>query len=157
MEQEDGFEKVVDRYADMIYRIAFSRVKNQSDADDIFQEVFIRYLKKRPRFEREEHRKAWLIRVTVNCTKKFWIAAARKRATPLYERTVFMTEEDIWLREALQELPPNDRVIIHLFYYEDLSVRDISRILKQKDSTVRTQLTRARRRLKEILKEDDDV
>lgn len=157
MEREDGFETVVDRYADMVYRLAFSRVKNQSDADDIFQEVFIRYLRKRPRFEREEHRKAWLIRVTINCTKKLWSAAERKRTTPLYENTVFLTEEDIWLREALEELPPNDRAVIHLFYYEDLSVHDISRILKRKDSTVRTQLTRARRKLKEILKEDDDV
>ena len=61
-------ESVVNKYADMVYRLAFAQVRSKSDADDIFQEVFLRYVRSKPVFENEEHRKAWLIRVTVNCS-----------------------------------------------------------------------------------------
>ena len=157
MEQRENFEQAVEQYSFLVYRLAFSYVKNRHDADDIFQEVFLRYLKKMPRFESEEHRKAWLIRVTANCAKKFFRSASRKRNLPVDETAASSQREDIWLEEALDKLPPNDRAVLHLFYFEDLSVRDICRILNRRESTVRTQLTRARRKLKEILKEDDDA
>ncbi|WP_458785131.1 RNA polymerase sigma factor [Vallitalea sediminicola] len=141
----------------MVYRLAFSQVRNNSDADDIFQEVFLRYLKKQPQFENEEHRKAWLIRVTINCTKKFWASSWLKKTAPLDENITFEFSEENDLNYELQKLSRKYRTVIHLFYYEDLSIAEISEILKQKPSTIRTQLTRARRKLKEILKEDYHV
>ncbi len=71
----DCVDEVIEKYADMVYRLAFSRVKNKNDADDIFQEVFLRYIKNEREFETEEHRKAWLIRVTINCSNSFFSSA----------------------------------------------------------------------------------
>ncbi|GAE90481.1 RNA polymerase sigma factor [Acetivibrio straminisolvens] len=77
----DDVENVIRSYSNMVYRLAFSQTTNKSDADDIYQEVFLRYIRKRPQFETEEHRKAWFIRVTVNCCKKVWVSAwIRKKA-----------------------------------------------------------------------------
>lgn len=67
----DCTEKVIKQYSDMVYRLAFARTGTKHDADDVFQEVFFRYVKKRPVFRDEEHRKAWLIRVTINCSNSF--------------------------------------------------------------------------------------
>lgn len=154
---DDCPESVVKAYSNMVYRLAFSQTRNKSIADDIYQEVFLRYIRKKPNFESEKHRKAWLIRVTVNCCKKMWASSWIKKMVPLNETIVFEMKEETDLYRELQKLPNKYRAVIHLFYYEDLSIEEISEILNQKPSTVRTQLTRARYKLKEILKEDYDV
>lgn len=138
----------------MVYRLAFSQTRNKSDADDIYQEVFFRYIKEKPKFETEEHKKAWFLRVTINCCKKMWVSAWIRKIVPIDETIVFETPEEVNLHYELQKLPMKYRAVIHLFYYEDLSIEKISEILNQKPSTIRTQLTRARYKLKEILKED---
>jgi RNA polymerase sigma-70 factor (ECF subfamily) len=154
---DNSIENIIDTYSNMVYRLAFSRTRNKSDADDIFQEVFLRYIKNNFTFENEEHRKAWLIRVTINCSKNLWASAWVKKTQALDENIIFETEEGTYLHHELMKLPIKYRTVIHLFYYEDLSVEEISNILQRKSSTIRTQLTRARRILKEILKEDYDV
>lgn len=145
-------ESVVNRYADMVYRLAFAQVRSKSDADDIFQEVFLRYVKRRPELESEEHRKAWLIRVTINCAKKHWSSAWVRRTVPLEEQGFFELPEENGLAEALQILAPKYRTVIHLFYYEGYSTAEIGSAIGVGDSTVRTWLTRARARLAELLK-----
>jgi len=147
-------ENVIKVYSTMVYRLAFSQTRNKSDADDIYQEVFLRYIRKKPQFETEEHKKAWFIRVTINCCKKMWVSAWIRKMAPIDETIVFETKEETNLHYELQKLPMKYRAVIHLFYYEDLSVEEISEILNQKPSTIRTQLTRARYKLKEIMKED---
>jgi RNA polymerase sigma-70 factor (ECF subfamily) len=151
---DDCVKNVIKTYSNMVYRLAFSQTRNKSDADDIYQEVFFRYLRKKPQFETEEHRKAWLIRVAINCCKKMWLSSWVKKTVPMDETIVFETEEETNLHYELLKLPMKYRVVIHLFYYEDLSVEEISRTLNQKPSTTRAQLTRARHKLKEIIKED---
>ncbi len=153
---DDCMDNVIKAYSNMVYRLAFSQTRNKSDADDIYQEVFFRYIRKKPQFETEEHRKAWLIRVTVNCCKKMWISSWRKKIVPLDETIIFEMEEETNIHYELQKLPLKYRAVIHLFYYEDLSIEEISESLNQKPSTIRTQLTRARYKLKEILKEDKE-
>ena len=136
---EEG-ESVVRRYAPMVYRLALAQVRGRCDAEDIFQEVFLRYFRSAPVFSEEEHRRAWLIRVTVNCAKKFWTSAWMRRTV-------------LW--EQLQLLPGKYRAVLHLFYYEQLSVGEIGKLLGEKPATVRTQLTRARRLLRKQLKEEE--
>ncbi len=153
-------QKVIEKYSPMVYRLAYSLVKSRADADDIHQEVFLKYMKYRPRFESEEHEKAWFIRVTTNQCRNWWKTAWRKRIVSLSE----YKEEDVTqdfsvekiedIIETVKLLPQKYRVVIHLFYYEELSVEEISNILGRKASTVRTQLTRARKQLSELLKED---
>lgn len=145
-------EMLVRTYSNMIYKLAFSHVQNKSDADDIFQEVFLRYFKKTPQFENEEHKKAWLIRVTINCCKKHWSSWWYKKTIPLDAEISFTLPEENGLFEALENLSPKYRAVVHLFYYEGYPIEQISKILKTKQSTVRTQLTRARAQLRLIMK-----
>jgi len=151
---EKLIDDIVDSYRDLVYRVAFARTRNKNDADDIFQEVFLRYVRKQPDFESEEHAKAWFIRVTVNCCKSFW---ERLRTYDEIDENIMVgvEEQDGELEELLDKLPPDYRVVIHLFYYEDISTADISKILDKKESTVRMQLTRARRLLKKFMKGEE--
>lgn len=142
----------MENYSNTVYRLAYSQLRSSTDADDIYQEVFLRYFQKRPRFESEEHRKAWLLRVTINRAKSFAASPWRRHNVPLEDRINFRQEDEQSLDEALRCLDEKDRVLLHLFYYEQLSTRDIAELLNRKESTVRTQLTRARQRLGTILK-----
>ncbi len=153
----EHLETIISIYADMVYRLAFARCGNKYDADEIFQEVFLRYVKKQPVFHDEEHCKAWLIRVTINCAKKLGASSWKRKTVPLVEELLWTEEEDLNLYYELQKLPPTYREVIHLFYYEDMSIDHISRVLKRKHSTIRTQLTRARAMLRNIMQEDDNV
>lgn len=155
--EEKEAERAVRTYADMVYRLAFSRTGHKSDADDIFQEVFLRYIQKAPKFRSEEHRKAWLIRVTINCAIKFQGSFWQRYTGPIEQEISFENEEDQSLYQELMCLPERYRVVLHLFYYEELSIAEIGRVTGTKLSTVRTQLTRARRRLKEIMEEQEHV
>ena len=153
----DYTEKVIRYYSDMVYRLAFARTGTTHDADDVFQEVFFRYVKKQPVFQDEEHRKAWLIRVTINCSNNFWNSSWRKKTQKLTDAIVFETEETGDLYVELQQLPLKYREVIHLFYYENMSLEEISRTLNRKNSTIRAQLTRARSILRKFMKEEDYV
>lgn len=152
---------MIEKYSNMVYRMAYSMVKNPQDAEDIHQEVFLKYLGKRPRFENEEHAKAWFLKVTINLTKNLWKTAWRQKVVSLgdydlEEETAVFQEEDV-LIETVKKLPQKYRTVVHLFYYEELGIEEIAALLKAKPSTVRTWLTRARCRLKELLKEDENV
>jgi RNA polymerase sigma-70 factor (ECF subfamily) len=140
---DDCIDEVVGKYKDMVYRLALAQTKNKHDADDVFQDVFLRYISKPRIFESEEHRKAWLIRVTINRSRSLWASWFRK-TEPLDESIAYETEAEDNIFEYLALLPQKYRSVIHLFYYEEMSVKEISVILNAKESTVRTWLTRAR-------------
>ena len=149
-------EQIVRTYADMVYRIACRYVKNLIDADDVFSEVFLVYFKKERTFESEEHRKAWLIRVTINCAKDF--LEKRSQLQRLCEETLTdgtSSDSDTYidLHTAIEQLRPDYREIIKLYYLDGLSVRQIAQVLDKNENTVKTQLHRARAILKTILEE----
>lgn len=154
---DDCPEKVIRFYSDMVYRLAFARLGTREDADDVFQEVFLRYVQKSPPFRGEEHRKAWLLRVTVNCCKKHWNAAWQRKTQPLTEELVLPCAQTADLYRELQKLPPKYREVIHLFYYENMSLEEISGVLGRKNATIRSQLTRARALLRAFMREEDYV
>jgi RNA polymerase sigma-70 factor, ECF subfamily len=155
---DDDIERIFLKYSNLIYRLAFSQTQNKNDADDVFQEVFLRYMKGKKNFESEEHEKAWLIRVTINCSKKLWASAWFRNTVGLDENMAFEMQEENEIYHTLQQLPKKYRTVIHLFYYEDMSIAKISQTLGVKESAVRTQLTRARNLLRTNLKGDlDDV
>lgn len=154
---EDSIDTVIRYYADMVSSLAFARTGTKHDADDVFQEVFLRYVRKNPVFAEESHRKAWLIRVTVNCSHNVWNTPWKKKTTHLPEELAYEEREIVDLYHELQKLPLKYREVIHLFYYEQMSLEEISLALNRKNSTVRTQLTRARALLKKFLQEEDYV
>ncbi|MCM1115701.1 MAG: sigma-70 family RNA polymerase sigma factor [Clostridium sp.] len=149
--------EIIKRNSDMVYRIAFSQAKNKDNADDIYQEVFLRYIRRKPAFENADHEKAWFIRVTLNCSKtnlkSFWNTKVIELSEDFEDTPV--DKED--LSFALKQLPKKYRAVIHLFYYEDMSIKDISNALNLSESNIRMQLTRARRKLKEILERENYI
>lgn len=145
-------EEVVEKYFNMVYKLALSQTKDKTHADDVCQEVFLRYIRSNTKYESEEHIKAWLIRVTVNCSKNIFSNSWFQKTVPLTEEIMFENEEKGDVYYATLELPQKYRTVIHLFYYEDLSVAEIASSLKMKESTVKSQLHRGREMLKEKLK-----
>lgn len=150
---EEGINEIVDKYSTMVYKLAFARTRDKENAEDIFQEVFLRYIRKQPHFENETHEKAWFIRVTINCSKSLFQFLKRTIHEELEEDVFAEEEPEEMMEELLEQLSPDYRTVIHLFYYEDLTTAEISKVLNKKESTVRMQLTRARRMLKEIMEE----
>ena len=147
-------EQIVRTYADMVYRIACRYVKNSIDADDVFSEVFLAYFKKERTFESEEHRKAWLIRVTINCAKDFLMQRAQMQELneeTLADQTASTEDTYIDLHRAIEQLRPDYREVIKLYYLDDLSVKQIAQILDKNENTVKTQLSRARDMLRTYL------
>ena len=141
----------------MVFRLAYSYTRSRSDAEDLYQEVFLRYYEKRPQFESQEHCKAWLIRVTVNRARSLLSSAWMRKTVPLEDRIPLPEPEEHRLDEALRALQPRDRMVLHLFYYEQYTIRKIAQLTSRRESTVRTQLTRSRRRLAAIMKGERDV
>ena len=145
-------EEVMGRYQTMVFRLAYSYTRSRSDAQDMCQEVFLRYFCSRPPFASEEHRRAWLLRVTVNRCKTHLTSWWVRRTVPLDDRIPMPEPEPLALDEALRQLAEKDRLVIHLFYYEECSTREIARMMRTTEGAVRTRLTRARQRLGDILK-----
>ena len=151
----EDFEVLVTKHENRLYRTALAITGNVSDAEDVVQEAFLRAYRKAPEFESEEHAKAWLIRVTVNLCNSRLRSPWRNRTEPLLDSYPAAEPEQHDLLEHISQLPPKYRTVIHLFYYEGYSIKDISRLTGQKESTVRSHLTRARQKLKSVLKEEN--
>lgn len=159
--QDLSAREILDMYSAMIYRIAYSRTQNKTDAEDITQNVFLKYISTDKKWCNEEHRKAWLIRVAVNCTNDFVNSAYNRHKADLEgvsEESIEFScemEEKSEVYYAVQKLPDKYRIPIHLFYYEDMSIAEIAKVTKDKEVTIRSQLNRARNMLKKILKEEE--
>ena len=156
-------EEIIDKYADMVYRIAVNQTGSREEAQDIFQEVFLRLVRCRDRISGEEHAKAWLIRVTINCAKKhqasFWKKkvfleeTANEEPDKKAERSYEAVENaDSPVLRAVKELPEKYSSVVYLFYYEEMSIAQIGRVLGEKEATVKSRLYRARDILKIRLK-----
>ena len=144
-------EEIVEKYANMVYRIALTRAGTVENAEDIFQEVFLKYSEKEPKFQSEEHEKAWLIRVTINISKNFKNSAWNRKMVTLDENIAFQNKEENDTFSAVCDLPENYKTVIYLLYYEGYKVKEIATILKRKEGTIKTWLSRAREMLKEKL------
>ncbi len=157
MESNAYIDEAIERYSDMVYQLAFSQTGSRYDAEDVYQEVFLKLVKNRTAFVSEEHRKAWLIRVTLNSCHSLWRSICRRKAHTLEgsgQAIEFVLPEETQLYAALCKLPAKYRMVIHLFYYEQMSVRQISQSLGVKETTVRSQLMRARNMLRVNLQEE---
>lgn len=161
---EKDLQLKIDEYSGMLYKLAFFQLKNFQDAEDVVQETFYQYIRTAPVFESREHEKAWFMKVTLNgCRKLFRCAWYRHRDTlPLSETAGENSiEKDYLAKERRQELlnavfslPLRYREILHLFYFEDFSVKQIVEVTGRKESTVTSQLTRGRELLRKKLKEE---
>ena len=153
--QKENYEKAVSNYAEDIYRMAFSMVQAKEDAEDILQNVFMKLLMHQKEFNDSVHLRRWLIRVAINECNSLWTSSWRKRVElkEFSERDMagnesFYNSEYEDLYTAMRTLPPKLRIVIHLFYYEEYSTREIASLLHILEATVRTRLSRARKLLK---------
>ncbi|MBQ8267754.1 MAG: sigma-70 family RNA polymerase sigma factor [Clostridia bacterium] len=154
MEYKISATEAFKRYSDMVYRLAVARVKNKYDADDILQEVFLRFIKCKNKANNDEHTKALLIRITINCSKSMLSRSWFKKTTPLDEN-LSVSDPSFDTLDAVLRLPQKYRTVIHLHYYMGYSVDEIADLLKSKPSTVKSQLHRARQKLKIALEGDE--
>ena len=149
-------DAIIDRYQNMVYGLALARTGSRADADDILQEVFLAYFQSGKIFRDEEHRKAWLLRTTVNQSRRVTASTWRRKTVPLSDQEdtpfLFQTpgENRVW--DALQELAEGYRLPIYLFYFQELSTQEIAKALAIRPGAVRMRLTRGREQLRERLK-----
>lgn len=155
-------EEIIEKYHKMLFRLAMIRMNNREDAEDIVQDTFMRmilYIKKGNQFNDDEHLKAWLLTVAVNRGKSI-ISLAWNRKTEGIDgaKDIAAPEQKTdYAYEYVMKLPEKYRVVIDLFYYEQLTTEQIAEIIKQKPATVRSYLHRGREKLKKMMEADDYV
>ena len=151
---EEQRTQIVNRWGDMVYRLALARTASVPDAEDVFQEVFLRYFRHEDKFHNDEYRKAWLIRCTLNRCKSLLSSPWRKRVVPLETAEEVGVEDDYReVYSAVLSLPAKYRAVIHLHYFEGLSVSEMAQTLQLPESTVKSQLSRGRDLLRDMLEE----
>lgn len=144
-------KQMLEKYSDLVYRIALTRCKNKESAEDVYQTVFLKFSEKMPKFESEEHSKAWFIRVTINLTKNENTSSWNNKLVALDESIQFENKEDSDLFIDICNLPQNYKSVIYLMYYEGYKVKEIANILETSEGTIKTWLYRAREFLKESI------
>lgn len=150
-------EEIIREHADMIYRIALHNLKNPADAEDIFQDVCLTLLTKNAPLFDDVHIKNWLIRVTINKCKNFLKSSWQRNRDTLDAVADTPSEVSPSIPELVYSLPEKYRNIIYLYYYEEYTVAEIAEILKENKNTVNSKLQRARKKLKEILEEGENL
>ena len=147
--------RIVETYSDMLMRIALNRVNSIAEAEDVVQTVFERLVKSRPRFESREHEKAWLIRTAIRICIDEARKNAKRKNVPLNEEiTAAYSEDSFELLETVRQLPERDRDAVYLYYYEEYTVREIAKLLGEREGTTRSRLSRARQKLRVIMEGD---
>lgn len=154
---EDRVLECYQKYKDTIFKLAYSYCKNITQAEDVLQDVFVKFMHKIPIFTDPYHEKAWFIRVTINTCKNVLKLKWNKERVSYedYMKTEIISEEAEYelLRQAILSLPEKYRLPIHLYYYEEYSVREIAEILQKKETAIQTQLQRGREKIKKSLTE----
>jgi RNA polymerase sigma-70 factor (ECF subfamily) len=155
---EKDVQRAFRAYGDMVYRLALVRLRNVPDAEDIVSDVFLRYLRSAPPTMDAEHEKAWLIRVTVNCSKSLATSTWKSRVEPLLDEiadpsdnVVDIDSSQSAVLAAVTALPDNYRTVVHLFYYEGYKTAEIAQMMDVQDATVRSWLHRARGLLRQSI------
>ena len=148
-------ERIVETHSDMLLRIAINRVRSKTEAEDIVQAVYLRLMTRQPRLQSPEHERAWLIRTAINLCLDYDKSASRRTNVPLDDDiAAALPEENADVLEAVWKLPERDRYIIYLYYFEELSVKEIASLLDEQTGTITSRLSRARNKLKLLLKGD---
>lgn len=157
---KDYISDLLDKYGDMVLRIAYTYLKNRADAKDIVQDVFLRIIDKKPSFNDENHEKSWLIRATINMCKNkvnmFW----NKNKCSIDDVQEFAVSDkyntDTSVFQEVMALGEKYRVVVYMYYYEGYSTPEIANVIGKNETTIRSLLHRARNKLKDMLKEDYD-
>ena len=160
MRSEEEAARAIGQYGDMVRRLCLVHLKNPADTEDIFQNVFLKYVLSPVVFESPEHEKAWLIRVTINACKDLVKSFFRSRTVPLEElldQPAPLLEEHQEVLEAVLDLPRKYRDAVYLHYYEGYTAAEIGKLLGKNANTVYTLLERAKKKLSSALGGEEDA
>lgn len=153
-----GFQEIYMRNADRVYQISFLHLKNKADAEDAVQTVFLKYCSLKPEFRNPDHEKAWFILTTRNHCRdimKNWWNRNRTEEEPERVCEVFSDKPYGYISDAVLKLKDRYRDLIYLYYYEEYTSAEIAAVLEKNESTVRTQLCRAREQLRKIIEKEE--
>lgn len=145
------FDDLYQKYAGMIFRTPYNFLLNKDDAEDIVQEVFIRYFISNKTFNDDNHEKAWILTVTANLSKN--VLRSKSRQNLELDDTIKIVDNKfekaitnhLDLEEAMKKLTANQRLVIYLFYYEQIPIKNIAKIMKSNENTIKSHLLRAKR------------
>ena len=150
-------DEVVRFYSPLVWKLALTKTRSTHDAQDIFQDVFVKLVMHEKPFESEEHRKAWLIRVTINCAKDLLRSKSSweelNESIVAEESPALGSEEQLDLHTAIRQLRFEYREVICLHYLEGLSIKDIAVVLGRNENTIKTHLARGREKLRKFLED----
>lgn len=148
-------EYAVDKYSKMLFRICYSLLLNEADAEDALQETFIKYMTKAPLFQDSEHEKAWLIKVATNVCKNMLRFKSKHNHVSISElKNIGISLDDKDVFETIMHLPPKYKIILDLFYIEGYKANEIASILDLTPVAVRKRLQYARKLLKTELERE---
>lgn len=155
---EEFLRRAMETQGDTVYRLALCRLQNTADAEDVYQDVFLRLLSQDTADWDSEHLRAWLIRATLNRCTDFWRFRLRRPTLSLAQLPELMAPEgsaaELW--DAVARLPEAQRTVVHLHYAEGYSTQEIAALTHTPAATVRTRLHRARKKLKDLLGGSED-
>mgnify|MGYP003367417717 CR=1 FL=1 len=148
------FDDLYQKYAGIVFRTAYNFLLNKDDAEDIVQEVFIKYFISNKTFNDDNHEKAWILTVTANLSKN--VLRSKSRQNLELDDTIKIVDHkfDKAIEEAMKELNANQRLVIYLFYYEQIPIKNIARIMKSNENTVKSHLLRAKSKMKTYLEKE---
>lgn len=152
MTESNRLETVIRTYENTLYRAALAILGDPQEAEDVVQDTFLRLWEKAPIFESPAHERAWLLKVAVNGCKSRLRSPWHRRTAPLLDSYPAADPEEQAVLEVIQSLPPKDRTVLHLYYYEGYQTAEIAAMTGWREGTVRSRLARARDRLRELLK-----
>lgn len=156
------FDDLYQKYAGIVFRTAYNFLLNKDDAEDIVQEVFIKYFisNKTKTFNDDNHEKAWILTVTANLSKN--VLRSKSRQNLELDDTIKIvdnkfekaTTNHLDLEEAMKKLTANQRLVIYLFYYEQIPIKNIAKIMKSNENTIKSHLLRAKSKMKTYLEKE---
>lgn len=147
------FQKIVEEYTPSLYWLAYSYCLNRSDAEDVVQEVFMKYLQHPPQCAGPGQLRAWLTTATANKCKDLLSSGWRQKTLPLEDVHAHLDhlDEVLEVQEAMTRLPPKLRGVVHLYYFEGMPAKRIAEALHLSETAVHSRLHRARKQLKSLL------
>ena len=167
---DDAFDCLIDTYGDDILRFCYMKVNDVSIAEDLAQETFINVFKYIQKFKGKSSLKTWIYKIALNQCREFYrkskslnknFSGGIVELLDINTKADFDLEEEIlelidneFIASSLEAIKPDYRDIIYMFYYKELTIKDIAKILKENENTIKTRLRRGRSALGKVLKEE---
>lgn len=166
-DREAVVEEIIDVYGDKILRLCFIQLGNVEEAEDATQEVFLKVFKNIKKYNGDSSIYTWIYKITINTC--FDILKKRNKLRyddiSLYinfikdekdtEMIILKNLTSKSIRVVLMKIPEKYRVLLYMFYFEELKISEISTILNEKENTIKTRLKRGKAALRRVIEKEE--